>query len=417
MHRKQKWKSKKIIGEDRNFATEYCIFFLYKYSNAMQKNAKKTFPWNVLLNWYLKNGRTHLPWRDYSFPAKELTYRVWIAEILLQQTQAERVVPYFQKILEAYPTIQALAWASYEEFFPYYQWMGYYSRAKNILKTANIISDQYDGVFPIDKKLLQKLPWVWWYTSSAILAFGYGEPYLAWDTNLEKVFARYYNGTKNIKLTEEEKEEIESDFWEFIEKIFQKKDNTSNKNTRFLHMQEWQEPSEYGLLRAAQSQKQDTVRAINNALMDFASIIDKKNPETIDWDTYFLRESAFYETRGSLEPKVTKKISSFPIPDATILVILHENHKLYYSPAINEQYVPFTLAPGLTRDTRKYVQEYFRTHYALELSVRPVHKKWLSKDGKPYIAVNAQVQVGKMEQFRTFEKKEAQKILKEIIEA
>jgi len=150
--------------------------------------------------------------------------------------------------------------------------------------------------------------------------------------------------------------------------------------------------------------------------MDFASNIDLKNPETIDWNNYILRESRFYETRGVLEPKEEKKTTSFPIPDATILVILHENHKLYYSLPAVENYTPFILPPALHRDTRTYVQTYFREKYNLELSVRPVHKKWLSKDGKPYIAVNAQVQVGKMEQFRTFEKKEAQKILKEIIE-
>lgn len=151
--------------------------------------------------------------------------------------------------------------------------------------------------------------------------------------------------------------------------------------------------------------------------MDFASTIDLKNPENINWDNYIFRESAFYTSRGSLEPKEEKKTLSFPLPDASIIVILHEDHKLYYSPAISEQYMPFILAPGLTRDTRKYVQEYFRTHYALELSVRPVHKKWLSKDGKPYIAVNAQIQVGNKEQFGFFEKKEAQTILKEITQA
>jgi len=95
--------------------------------------------------------------------------------------------------------------------------MGYYSRARNILKTANIISKEYEGIFPIDKKLLEKLPGVWWYTSSAILWFGYGEEYLAWDTNLEKVFARYYNGTKNIKLTEEEKNKLKMTFGSFWE--------------------------------------------------------------------------------------------------------------------------------------------------------------------------------------------------------
>ncbi len=373
--------------EMKNQKTEREFFRKKKkndYILFMHTKILPSFPWDILIDWYKKNGRHHLPWRDYSRHDTERGYRVWLSEILLQQTQVDRVIPYFQRILETYPTIHSLARASYDEFFPYYQWMGYYSRARNILKTASIVSSEYDGVFPREKKLLSKLPGVWWYTSSAILAFGYGEPYLAWDTNLEKVFARYYNGTKNTKLTEEEKEKIEKNLRDYIKTVWTEK---------------------------------DSIRAINNALMDFASTIDLKNPENINWDNYIFRESAFYTSRGSLEPKEEKKTLSFPLPDASIIVILHEDHKIYYSPTISEQYVPFILAPGLTRDTRKYVQEYFRTHYALELSVRPVHKKWLSKDGKPYIAVNAQVQVGNKAQFGAFEKKEAQKILKEIIEA
>ena len=71
------------------------------------------------------------------------TYRVWLSEIFLQQTQVERVRGYFMRILEKYPTVHHLARASYEEFFPYYQGMGYYSRARNLLKTAHIISTEY----------------------------------------------------------------------------------------------------------------------------------------------------------------------------------------------------------------------------------------------------------------------------------
>jgi A/G-specific adenine glycosylase len=332
-----------------------------------------SFPWDTLIDWYKKSGRNHLPWRDYSQREDILLYRVWISEILLQQTQVDRVIPYFEKILEKYPSIHDLRKASYEEFFPYYQWMGYYSRARNILKTANIVSTEYGGIFPREKKSLMKLPGVWWYTSSAILWFGYGECHLAWDTNLEKVFARYYNGRKDAKLEENEKEEIEFSLRKYME---QKED------------------------------KKETIRAINNALMDFASMIDLKNPENIDWENYIFKESFFYKTRGELEPKEQKKTTTFPIPDATIIVTLHENHRVYYSPPKSEQYSPFILPPSLSRDTRTYIQEYFRKHYTLELSVRPVHKKWLSEDGKPYIAVNAQVQVGDVEEFTKWRKEE-----------
>ena len=124
----------------------------------MSEKNYPSFPWQDLISWYEDKGRHHLPWRDYAHD--ERLYRVWLSEILLQQTQVDRVIPYLEKILAEYPTIHNLAQASYDEFFPYYQGMGYYSRARNILKTAKIVSTEYSGVFPMDKKLLQKLPGV-----------------------------------------------------------------------------------------------------------------------------------------------------------------------------------------------------------------------------------------------------------------
>lgn len=102
----------------------------------------KKFPWQILLDWYEKYGKHDFPWRQYHLQ-KEDGYHVWLAEILLQQTQADRVVGFYKKILEKYPTIHDLARSSYEEFFPYYQGLGYYSRARNLLKTATIISEEY----------------------------------------------------------------------------------------------------------------------------------------------------------------------------------------------------------------------------------------------------------------------------------
>jgi A/G-specific adenine glycosylase len=79
------------------------------------------FPFESILNWYEKNGRTHLPWREYNYNIKTLTYRVWLAETMLQQTQVERVRVYFKNILETFPTVEDLARCSYEDFFPYYK--------------------------------------------------------------------------------------------------------------------------------------------------------------------------------------------------------------------------------------------------------------------------------------------------------
>lgn len=102
---------------------------------------KKNFPWQILLDWYEKNGKHDFPWRKYD---QNNEYHVWLAEILLQQTQADRVVPFYTRMLERYPTIHTLARADYDEFFPYYQGLGYYSRARNLLKTAKIVSEEYN---------------------------------------------------------------------------------------------------------------------------------------------------------------------------------------------------------------------------------------------------------------------------------
>ncbi len=113
-----------------------------------------------ILDWYDLHGRHTLPWRERGahISLSDRTYRVWLSEILLQQTQVVRVIPYFQRILTDFPTVYDLSQASYEDFFPYYKGMGYYSRARNILRTAQIITTEYSGVFPRESRELQKLP-------------------------------------------------------------------------------------------------------------------------------------------------------------------------------------------------------------------------------------------------------------------
>jgi len=81
----------------------------------------KPFPFYKLLQWYEKNGRHQLPWRNYNYDEKELGYRVWLAETMLQQTQVERVKVYFENILRAFPSVEDLAKVNYEDFFPYYK--------------------------------------------------------------------------------------------------------------------------------------------------------------------------------------------------------------------------------------------------------------------------------------------------------
>jgi endonuclease III len=401
---------------------------------------QKTFPWQILLDWYEKNGKHNFPWRQYTMDDTH-GYRVWLAEILLQQTQADRVVPFYTRILEKYPTVQTLALADYDEFFPYYQWLGYYSRARNLLKTAKIVSEDYAGIFPRDKQKLRKFPWIGEYTARAILAFGYGEPLLAWDTNLETIFSRYYHGSKAIKLSENEKNEIEWDFQSFIDwfqavnsvglgernclsqiensTLIAKETSFSLPNSfgTFSTKSTWETVSEKKVEKIetfGTFSYKNIVRNINNALMDWARLSEPKTASLLNPENYIFKDSEFYISNWTSEIIEKKTSTYFPIPDAQVVVILHEDHRLYYTSS-SFAYFPFVLPPPENRDTRKYVQDYFRKTYHLELSVRPVHKKWLAEDGSAYIAVNAQVQMGDISQFVFYQKSHAKVILMNII--
>lgn len=140
-----------------------------------------------LLNWYNKNKRT-LPWRDHPD-----AYAVWISEIMLQQTRVEAVIPYFEKWMRLFPTVQALANASEQDVLNAWEGLGYYSRARNLHKAAKIVAGEYGGKLPNDMDALLKLPGIGRYTAGAIasLVFGMDEPAL--DGNLKRVYARLFD--------------------------------------------------------------------------------------------------------------------------------------------------------------------------------------------------------------------------------
>ena len=130
-----------------------------------------------LLRWYDQNKR-NLPWRHSRDP-----YRVWISEIMLQQTQVKTVIPYFNKWMQKYPNLNALKNASYDDMLKMWEGLGYYSRCKNIYSAAQII----DKSFPKTYEDLIKLPGVGDYTAKTILAIAYKEKYVGIDTNLERI--------------------------------------------------------------------------------------------------------------------------------------------------------------------------------------------------------------------------------------
>ena len=153
-----------------------------------------------LLNWYNKYKRI-LPWRLSGLSP----YAVWVSEIMLQQTRVETVIPYYEKWLRFFPTVEALANASEHDVLNAWEGLGYYSRARNFHKAAKIVVEKYHGELPRDLDELQTLPGIGRYTVGALasIVFGMDEPAL--DGNLKRVYARLFDVSEPIDSAEGEK--------------------------------------------------------------------------------------------------------------------------------------------------------------------------------------------------------------------
>jgi A/G-specific adenine glycosylase len=141
---------------------------------------------NSLLAWYGEHRRI-LPWRETSDP-----YRVWISEIMLQQTQVETVIPYYHRFLQRFPTVAALAGASADEVLKTWENLGYYARARHLHRAARIVVEKYQGVFPDTWEAITGLPGIGRYTAGAILSIAFGQPFPAVDGNVRRVMSRFY---------------------------------------------------------------------------------------------------------------------------------------------------------------------------------------------------------------------------------
>ena len=138
-----------------------------------------------VLDWY-DQGHRDLPWRRTRDP-----YRIWISEIMLQQTRAETVVSYYERFLARYPTVRDLAQSDEDSLMKAWEGLGYYSRARSLQKAAKMIVDQYGGELPADVEKLRALPGIGDYTSGAIASIAFGIPKAAVDGNVERVICRY----------------------------------------------------------------------------------------------------------------------------------------------------------------------------------------------------------------------------------
>ena len=146
----------------------------------------------ALLPWYRENRRV-LPWRE-----QVSAYRTWVSEIMLQQTRVAAVIPYFQRFMAAYPSVEALAACDEGQLMKLWEGLGYYSRARNLRRAAQIVAEQYGGAFPRTYEELTALPGIGDYTAGAILSIAFGEPVPAVDGNVLRLAARLTGCHDNV---------------------------------------------------------------------------------------------------------------------------------------------------------------------------------------------------------------------------
>ena len=145
-----------------------------------------------VLAWY-DSGHRDLPWRH-----THDAYRIWISEIMLQQTRAETVISYYERFLARYPTVRDLAQAEEEDVLKIWEGLGYYNRVRSLHKAAKIIVDQHGGHLPESVEALRALPGIGAYTSGAIAAIAFGLPIAAVDGNVERVLCRHDAFTQTV---------------------------------------------------------------------------------------------------------------------------------------------------------------------------------------------------------------------------
>ena len=155
---------------------------------------------DLLIAWHAKSGRHHLPWQQSKDP-----YRIWVSEIMLQQTQVATVIDYYHRFMKKFPTIKALAHADEEEVMQLWSGLGYYRRARFLHEGAQMIMDEMGGDFPSQFDVMMKIPGIGRSTAGAIAAFSFNQKRAILDGNVKRVLSRYFLITHWTGLPKTEK--------------------------------------------------------------------------------------------------------------------------------------------------------------------------------------------------------------------
>ncbi|MEX1058580.1 MAG: A/G-specific adenine glycosylase [Natronospirillum sp.] len=155
-------------------------------TTATSLNSPHWFQCQVL-NWFALHGRTHLPWQQNRTP-----YRVWVSEIMLQQTQVTTVIPYFDRFMTRFPSVEALAVAPQDDVLHLWTGLGYYARARNLHRCAQQVVKEHNGQFPTTVEALSTLPGIGRSTAGAIVSMALQQPAAILDGNVKRVLARFH---------------------------------------------------------------------------------------------------------------------------------------------------------------------------------------------------------------------------------
>lgn len=166
---------------------------------------------NIILKWFDKHGRKNLAWQQNKTP-----YRVWISEIMLQQTQVATVIPYFERFMHRFPDVQTLNEANEDEVLHLWSGLGYYSRARCLHRAAKIITTQYNAKLPESLAELEALPGIGPSTAAAIYAISYNKPAAILDGNVKRVLTRFHGIREPIDT-----KAIETQLWHYAHRYAQ----------------------------------------------------------------------------------------------------------------------------------------------------------------------------------------------------